>query len=151
IQRAAAGECDLIVKGTIAGEQRGSVRLASGQFRSDRASEALLTDAQVRALAATPGQELTYTCVPPGNGRRAGTGRDEDDCFDRTEMDAGSNPADPGSIPGGSTTTTTTTTPGSTTTTTTTPPGGTVTIQTKALTLKSPQDSPQAEPKIAFK
>jgi hypothetical protein len=140
----------VVVKGTINGEQRGAVRLVSGQFRSDRASEALLTDAQVRALAATAGQELTYTCVPPGNGTRAGVDRDEDDFFDRTELDAGSDPADPGSIPGGSTTTTTTTTPSSTTTTTT-PPGGTVTIQTKTLTLKSPQDSPQGEPKIAFK
>src|SRR5262245_50088204 len=149
VQRAAAGDCDLIVKGNIAGEQRGAVRLASGQFQSDRASDAPLTDAQVRALAATPGQELTYTCVPPGNGRRAGIDRDEDDFLDRTELDAGSDPADPGSVPGGSTTTTTTT-PGSTTTTTT-PPGGTVAIQTRTLTLKSPQDSPQGEPKISFK
>src|SRR4029453_12482319 len=88
--------------------------------------------------------------VPPGTGPRAGVDRDEDDFFDRTELDAGSDPADPGSIPGGSTTTTTTTTPGSTTTTTT-PPGGTATIQTKTRTLKSPRDSPQGEPKIAFK
>ena len=45
IARAAAGECDVVVKGTIAGQQRGAVRLASGQFRTDRASEALLSDA----------------------------------------------------------------------------------------------------------
>jgi hypothetical protein len=119
IARAAAGECEVVVKGTIAGEQRGAVRLASGQFRSDRASEALLTDAQVRAFAATPGQELTYTCVPPGSGTRIGVDRDEDGFFDRTELDAGSDPADPASVPPGGTTTSTTTTPGSTTTSTT--------------------------------
>ena len=28
------------------------------------------TDAALRALAATSGQEVTYTCVPPGSGRR---------------------------------------------------------------------------------
>ncbi len=107
IARAAANECDVVVKGTISGLQRGAVRLASGQFRTDRASEALLSDTQVRALA-TAGQELTYTCVPPGNGTRIGVDRDEDGFFDRTELDAGSDPADPSSIPGGPTTTTTT-------------------------------------------
>jgi hypothetical protein len=97
IARAAANECDVVVKGTISGLQRGAVRLASGQFRTDRASEALLSDTQVRALA-TAGQELTYTCVPPGNGTRIGVDRDEDG-FRSTEIDAGSDPADPSSIP----------------------------------------------------
>jgi hypothetical protein len=32
------------------------------------------TDASLRALAATSGQEVTYTCVPPGSGRRIGLG-----------------------------------------------------------------------------
>ncbi len=99
IARAAAGECEVVVKGTIAGEQRGAVRLASGQFRTDRATEPLLSDAAVRALA-TAGQELTYTCVPPGSGTRIGIDRDEDGVFDRTELDAGTDPADPSSFPG---------------------------------------------------
>jgi hypothetical protein len=29
-----------------------------------------LSDAALRALAATAGQEVTYTCVPPGSGPR---------------------------------------------------------------------------------
>jgi hypothetical protein len=152
IARAAANECDVVVKGTISGLQRGAVRLASGQFRTDRASEALLSDTQVRALA-TAGQELTYTCVPPGSGTRIGVDRDEDGFLDRTEIDAGSDPADPSSIPGGPTTTTTTTTtttgPGSTSTTsTTTPTGGLVQIQTKSLKLK---DDLVAKKSFAFK
>ncbi len=55
------------------------------------------------------GQELTYTCVPPGSGVRIGIDRDEDGFPDRTEIEAGSDPADANSVRagGGSTTTTT--------------------------------------------
>ena len=139
IARAVAGECEVTVKGTVAGEQRGWFRLASGLFRSDRASEALLADAALRALANTAGQELTYTCVPPGSGERVGVDRDEDGFFDRTELDAGSDPADPGSVPGGGSSTTVTTT---TSTTTTTLAGGFVLIQTKRLSLKDDNVTP---------
>src|SRR5262245_58970237 len=136
IARAAAGECDVVVKGTLSGLQRGALRLASSLFQRDRAADPLLTDAQLRALA-TAGQELTYPCVPPGSGLRIGVDRDEDGFFDRDEFDAGSDPADPSSVPSGATTTTTTTNPGATTTTSTTiPSGGFVLIQTKALKLK---------------
>src|SRR5206468_212332 len=71
----------------------------AGTFRSDRASEALLSDAALRAVAASAGQELTYTCVPPGSGVRVGVDRDEDGYFDRDEILAGSDPADPLSVP----------------------------------------------------
>jgi hypothetical protein len=43
--------------------RRGALRLASGEFETDRISDPLLSDAQLRGLAATAGQELTYTCV----------------------------------------------------------------------------------------
>jgi YVTN family beta-propeller protein len=98
--RAAANECDVVVKGTVAGEQRGWYRQTDGNFRSDRASEPLLTATALRALANTAGQELTYTCAPPGSGERMGVDRDEDGYFDRDERDAGSDPADALSIPG---------------------------------------------------
>ena len=71
-------ECDLVVKGVVGGAQRGWVRQSNGTFKSDRASEATLTDSQLRALANAAGSELTYTCVPPGNGPRVGIDRDED-------------------------------------------------------------------------
>jgi hypothetical protein len=142
IARAAAGECDVVVKGTLSGLQRGAVRLASGLFQRDRAADPLLTDAQVRALA-TAGQELTYTCVPPGSGTRIGVDRDEDGFFDRDELDAGSDPADPSSVPAGGTTTTSTTTPGGSTTTSTTLPTGAVTlVQATALKLTDRLDPP---------
>jgi YVTN family beta-propeller protein len=99
IARAAAADCDLVVKGTSAGLQRGWHRTAAGTFRSDRAAEPLLSDAALRAVAATAGQQLTYTAVPPGSGVRIGVDRDEDGYFDRDELDAGSDPADPASDP----------------------------------------------------
>src|SRR5205814_4084806 len=109
---------------------------ASGEFQSDRASEPLLTEASLRAQAATVGQELTYTAVPSGSGTRIGIDRDEDGFFDRTELDAGSDPADPASVPGPVTTTSTTAT-----TSTTSPPTTTTsstTSTTRATTTTSP-------------
>src|SRR5262249_10524412 len=94
ITRAAFGECDLVVKGTIAGTARGGVRRPDGSIQMDRAAE-VLSEPAVRAFAAVPGQELTYTCVPPGSGRRIGVDRDGDGFLDGDEIDAGSDPSDP--------------------------------------------------------
>jgi DNA-binding beta-propeller fold protein YncE len=81
-----ARECDLIVKGTVGGEQRGwRMSSVSGAFLPDKAGESSLTDAQLRALANTPGQELTYTCAPPGSGVRMGIDRDADGILDGDE------------------------------------------------------------------
>jgi DNA-binding beta-propeller fold protein YncE len=91
-------ECEVIVKGTIAGEARGGYRLSDGTFQMDRAGD-VRAEADVRALALTPGQELTYTCVPPGAGARIGVDRDEDGVFDRDELDVGSDPADGARVP----------------------------------------------------
>ncbi|MGH7790363.1 MAG: hypothetical protein ACRERC_26070 [Candidatus Binatia bacterium] len=98
--RAAANECDLIVKGTFGGQPRGWYRTAAGTFRSDRASEPLISEANLRLLAAVAGQELTYTAAPLGAAVRAGVDRDEDGFFDADELVGGSDPADPNSTPG---------------------------------------------------
>lgn len=92
-------ECDVIVKGVVAGEARGWARLESGLFRSDRAAEPLLTEDQLRAFVRVPGQELTYTAVPPGSAVRMGIDRDRDGHFDRDELDRGSDPANAKSTP----------------------------------------------------
>jgi mono/diheme cytochrome c family protein len=84
-------ECDLIVKGNIGGEARGWRMNAGGTFVSDKASEPAIADGSLRLLANAPGQELTYTCVPPGSGTRAGIDRDEDGDRDRDD----NCPADP--------------------------------------------------------
>jgi len=82
---AGAHECELIVKGNVlAGADagaRGWVRQANGTFLSDR--NTTYTEAALRALATLSGQELTFTCVPPGftataAGTRAGIDRDQD-------------------------------------------------------------------------
>jgi YVTN family beta-propeller protein len=76
-----ARECDLVAKLRIGGRTRGYVRRSNGLFEPDDGS-GLLTDAQLRALAAAPEQEVTYTCAPPGSGERMGVDRDLDGSFD---------------------------------------------------------------------
>jgi sugar lactone lactonase YvrE len=71
-------ECDVIVKGAVGTTPRGWVRESSGSFRDD--TNALWTDANVRALAADG--PLTYTCAPPGSGRRMGIDRNLDGNLD---------------------------------------------------------------------
>jgi hypothetical protein len=67
-------ECDLVVKGTIGGVTRGWWLSALDTFTPDSSADLPLSDAALRAKA-TPGQELTYTCVPPGSGMRMGIDR----------------------------------------------------------------------------
>ncbi len=70
-------DCDLIVKGRIGGQPRGWWMSSSAPalFTPDVNSALPESDATVRALVNTPGQELTYTCVPPGSGPRLGIDR----------------------------------------------------------------------------
>ena len=65
----AVTECDLVAKAAVGGQTRGYLyNRSSGMWtRDDGAS---LADSQLRALAATPGQEVTFTAVPPGSGFR---------------------------------------------------------------------------------
>ncbi len=85
IARAAAGDCDLIVKGTIGGTPAGWLRQSNGLYSRDLSGAADLDDTALRALAATAGQELSYSCVPPGTGTRAGLDRDEDGVLDGSD------------------------------------------------------------------
>jgi hypothetical protein len=93
----AVANCDLVVKARVGGQARGYV-YTGGFFRSDRASEPLLSANALRAMAGA-GSELTYTGVPRACGTRMGVDRDDDTYYDRTEIDAGSDPADPLSTP----------------------------------------------------
>ncbi len=68
-------ECDLVVKGMVAGEPRGWWMSAPGVFTPDVDGAPTISDADLRLVAATPGQDLTYTCMPPGSGARAGVDR----------------------------------------------------------------------------
>ena len=82
------------------GRDRGrGARLRSSSARTASSpiapSDALIDKTALRNLAAAAGQELTYTCVPPGAGTRIALDRDEDGFFDRDELDAGFDPGDP--------------------------------------------------------
>jgi len=99
LSQADVGNCDVVVKGQIGGESRGAVYMGSSAYETDRQSEGTITDTTLRGYAATPGQELTFTAVPPGEGVRIGVDRDADGFRDGDETDSGSNPANPASIP----------------------------------------------------
>ncbi|MCH8006733.1 MAG: hypothetical protein IH888_10970, partial [Planctomycetes bacterium] len=94
---AAGGAVGLVAKGLVGGEQRGYYLADAVTFQSDRATETIST-AALMALAA-PGAQITFTLVPAGSQARIGVDRDEDGFFDRDELDAFSDPADPVSTP----------------------------------------------------
>ncbi len=75
VDRSPNNECDLVVKGKIGGVPRGWWLSATNTFTPDKSTDPALSDAGLRALANVPGQELTYTCVPPGSGPRLGIDR----------------------------------------------------------------------------
>ncbi|MCA9256588.1 MAG: beta-propeller fold lactonase family protein [Phycisphaerales bacterium] len=91
------GAVGLIVRTSVAGEQRGARYAGLGVYQTDRAGE-MITSANLRPLA-TPGSEQTYTIVVAGMQTRLGVDRDEDGFFDRDEVDACSDPADAASTP----------------------------------------------------
>ena len=153
VLQAAAGACELTVKGVLGTEARGWLRLGNGLFQSDRGSDPALTDNQLRAQATTANQQRTYLCVPPGSGARIAIDHDEDGFLDHDELDAGTDPDDPSSVPAGSTTTSSSTTTSIAPTTTTQPPLQFIPIPTKKLTLKD-RFTPPADPtkrKVSFK
>lgn len=92
----------LVVKGRQAGLVRGYAWVpTSSHFQSDRAAETLAQSALQSAGAS--GNELTFTVVPKGSETRIGIDRDLDGYLDRDELDAGTDPADANSRPGGCT------------------------------------------------
>lgn len=62
-------ECDLVAHAVEGGQRRGFLFDASANvFVGTDGSRR--TDAALRSVASTAGQEVTYTCTPPGSGRR---------------------------------------------------------------------------------
>jgi DNA-binding beta-propeller fold protein YncE len=96
--QAAAGACDLVVRGRLRGRDAGFV-YSSGAFLPDRSTRRPLTDAALRALVGEETGALTFTCVPVGSGFRIGIDRDADGIADGDELAFGTDPADPASHP----------------------------------------------------
>ncbi|HJX27612.1 MAG TPA: thrombospondin type 3 repeat-containing protein, partial [Thermoanaerobaculia bacterium] len=96
-QRADAGECELVAKTRLYGDEAGFLYLGTGWFAPDRSGQPPVTAAALRSLAF--GRPVTYTCVPPGSGERVGVDRDGDGFWDGDERDARTDPADPASRP----------------------------------------------------
>jgi YVTN family beta-propeller protein len=91
-------ECDLIAKAVIGTVELGWLyRPATADFLCSDGQ--VTTEAQLRALSQVAGQEVTFTCVPPGAGYRSALDRDRDGYFDTVEVLAGSNPASAASVP----------------------------------------------------
>ncbi len=97
--RAEAGECELVAKGLLAQQEVGFLYLGGGLFKSDRKAVPPITDAALRTLVVARNGVLTYTCTPLGSGQRIGIDRDLDGVLDGDERAAGSDPADPLSVP----------------------------------------------------
>lgn len=87
----------LVAKGAVGGIARGYAYVAGLGFQADRAAET--ASASALRTGAVAGGEITFTVVPAGTETRIGIDRDEDGAFDRDELDAGTDPADAGSVP----------------------------------------------------
>jgi YVTN family beta-propeller protein len=98
LQQANLAKVDVIVKGRLAGAQRGWKYSGGAVFQSDRKRQTH-SKAELLALAGV-GREMTFSVVPKGSATRLGIDRDMDGAFDRDEELAGSDPADPASLPG---------------------------------------------------
>ena len=80
-------ECELIAK-LVDGAAASGYLYNGSTFDPDDAGPAIL-DATLRAKAATAGQEITYTCVPPGSGHRMAIDRDGDNLSNGVETGTG--------------------------------------------------------------
>jgi len=95
IARANFGECDLIATN----DSNSYLYLRNGKFQGDLSNEAPISDADLRLTALKSNGDLTYTCLPPGNGQRVALDRDEDGFYNRDELLANTDPADANSHP----------------------------------------------------
>jgi DNA-binding beta-propeller fold protein YncE len=78
-------ECDLVAHARMGDRVRGWLWDGSA-FVPDRAADAPVTDVELRSLSSSEGAPVTYTCAPPGSGRRMAIDRDLDGTLDGDEL-----------------------------------------------------------------
>ncbi len=94
-------EADLVAKAKVGGRVKGWLyNPGTGFFDPDTTGDPALSDSQLRDVADTAGQEVTYTAAPPGSGYRMALDRDNDGVMDGDEFADGTDPANPGSLLG---------------------------------------------------
>ena len=99
VTQADLGNVGLVAKGRDGiGNSRGWVYEGSGWWKPDKANGTFVGLGDLLDLAGQ-GTEVTFTAVVPGWQTRMGVDRDEDSFLDRDEIEAGSDPGDPLSIP----------------------------------------------------
>lgn len=96
--RAAASDCDLTARAWEGKVQRGWL-LRNAVFYSDRGADLPLMLGDLLDRYRRAAEPVTFTCVPPGDGRRSAIDRDLDGYLDGDEILAGSDPADSRSVP----------------------------------------------------
>jgi len=85
LQRADAGECDVVAKMRLFGQEWGFLYAGANEFLVSKDSVGTISRAVLTLLAQSPLQSVTYTAVPPGNGVRIGIDRDEDGILDNDD------------------------------------------------------------------
>lgn len=85
ISRADQAECDLVAKVRVFGEELGFLYTGGGLFTPSWQGGGSVSAFALIAIPTFLHRELTFTCVPPGNGYRIGIDRDEDGTLDGNE------------------------------------------------------------------
>jgi hypothetical protein len=99
IARANAGECELVAQADRLIFTTGYL-WQNGEFTPDRSWTSTMTDAQLRAeVANSHFTNVTYTCVPNGEGSRLALDRDGDGFANGDELVWFTDPANPDSHP----------------------------------------------------
>ena len=108
--RAAAGDCEVVVRGRVQGEDRRWLyRTASDDYRSDRSEEGQVARSTLLSALAS-GETLSFMGVVPGQGNRFGGDADLDGVLDGNDPDLGAyngvpqiteEPSDTAAEPGG--------------------------------------------------
>ncbi|MFO0577058.1 MAG: hypothetical protein U1A78_23890 [Polyangia bacterium] len=94
MERAAAGECDLVAKSSIGPLEVGWLYNNAGLFLMDRRGRVPVSIGLLRAAAESGSTEVTFTCMPPGSGVRGSIDCDSNGQLDGDERDSGQSPCD---------------------------------------------------------